>query len=113
MKKTSTFFCLLIICIILSSCMSQGRKALILPSNIPESSVPVTLTQTTVRLTETLMPTETATVTPTPYPLKQVLLNYTAVGSHTPYEIYYADYGANGWSALVLYTDGQLIIPGH
>jgi hypothetical protein len=55
----------------------------------------------------------TSTVTPThSYPVKQVLLDYTVGGFHTPFEMYYADYGMDGWSELILYTDGQLIIPG-
>lgn len=63
--------------------------------------------------TRTPKPTETSmpTLTPT-YPVKQVLLNYIVGGFHTPYDIYYADYGVNGWSEFVLYTDGQLIVPG-
>lgn len=63
--------------------------------------------------TQTPKPPETSTATPTPtYPIKQVLLNYLVGGFHTPYDIYYADYGVDGWSVFVLYTDGQLIVPG-
>ena len=94
MNKTSVFFWSLATCIFLSACNDQSKQPLVLPSNTPK-------------------PAETSTATLFPsYPIKQVLLDYTVGGYHTPYEIYYADYGANGWSALVLYTDGQLIIPG-
>jgi hypothetical protein len=64
--------------------------------------------------TWTAKSTLTSTATPPPpYPTKQVLLNYTVGGFHTPYDIYYADFGVDGWSELVLYTDGQLIIPSN
>lgn len=91
MNKSSVFLWFLLTCSSLSACNGQNKQPLVLPSNIPE-------------------PIEISTATP--YPLKEALLDYTVGGYHTPYEIYYADYGANGWSALVLYTDGQLIIPG-
>jgi hypothetical protein len=54
-------------------------------------------------------PIATPTLTPLPsYPLKQILVNYTVAGFHTPYDLYFADYY---WSNFVIYTDGQLIIP--
>jgi hypothetical protein len=80
MKKTSAFYWFLIIDISLSSCVGQGKQPVVLPSNTPEPSATVTLTQTMVRQTETLLPTKTATITPTSYPLKQVLLDYRLVG---------------------------------
>ena len=43
-----------------------------------------------------------------PYPTKQVLLDYDVMGSHTPFDLFHTDYA---WSKLVIYTDGQLIIP--
>lgn len=92
MNKTLVFLGYLATCILLAACKGQNEQPLALPSNTPKS---------------TLISTN-----PTSYPLKQVLLDYTVGGYHTPYEIYYVDYGADGWSALVLYIDGQLIIPG-
>lgn len=81
-----------------------------MPNPLP-STAP---TQTMVSSTWTPKPTQTSTVTLIPpYPTKQVLLNYTVGGFHTPYDIYYANFGADGWPELVLYTDGQLIIPGN
>lgn len=101
MKKTSTILWALVICFVLTACISQDAQPLSTPINtlIPPN-------------TATLSPTQTPIVTATPtYPLKQVLLDYTVGGFHTPYDLYYADYG-DAWSELVLYTDGQLIIPG-
>lgn len=94
----------LVICFVLSACVGQVAQPLPMPTDTPKPS-------------NTVIPspkqTLTAIATSTPsYPLKQFLLDYTTGGYHTPYELYYADYGMEGWSTLVLYTDGQLIIPG-
>ncbi len=62
--------------------------------------------------TSTPRPTEISTAAPS-YPAKPVLLDYTAGGFHTPFEMYYEDHGMDGWSELVLYADGQLIMPGE
>lgn len=113
MKKTSVFFGYLAIFVLLSACNGQGKQPLAIPSNTPKPSATIVPTQTMVRPTWTPKPTETSATTPTPsYPTKQVLLDYTVGGFHTLFEMYYADYGMDGWSELVLYTDGQLIIPG-
>jgi len=114
MKKTSTFFSSLVLFVLLSACRSQDKQPLAIPSDTPKpQTMMVVPTQTKVKPTWTPRPTETSTATPTPsYPVKQVLLDYTVGGFHTPYEIYYSDYGVDGWSELVLYSDGQLIIPG-
>lgn len=106
MNKTLVLLWFLVTCIFLSACNAQNTQPLAIASNTPKplASIVPTLTST---------PSATETSTATLYPLKQVLLDYTVGGYHTPYETYYADYGANGWSALVLYTDGQLIIPGR
>jgi hypothetical protein len=113
MKKTSAFLWSLAICGLLFACNGQGNQPLAILSNTPKPSATVAPTSTIVSPTWTPRPTQTLTVTPTPsYSTKQVLLNYTINGFHTRYETYYADYGSNGWSELVLYTDGQLIIPG-
>ena len=94
----------LIICSFLSACIGQSAQPLPLSSNTPKPP-------NTVIPSPTLPLTAIATSAPL-YPLKQVLLDYTTGGYHTPYELYYADHGMDGWSTLVLYTDGQLIIPG-
>lgn len=92
MNKALVFLRYLATCILFAACNGQNEQPSALPSNVPKSTM--------------------ISASPTPYPLKQVLLDYTVGGYHTPYEIYYVDYRADGGSALVLYTDGQLIIPG-
>lgn len=58
-------------------------------------------------------PIATPTLTPLPsYPLKEVLVNYTVQGFHTPYDLFYVDYDNSG-SFFVIYTDGQVIFPGN
>jgi hypothetical protein len=104
MNKTSMILWAVVICFVLFACISQSAQPLPQPSNTPKPS-------------KTVIPSPTQTTTaiatsPPSYPLKQVLLDYIIGGYHTPYELYYADYGMEGWSTLVLYTDGQLIIPG-
>jgi hypothetical protein len=113
MKKTSAFFWYLAICVLLSACNGQGKQSLAIPSNTPKPSATIAPTQTMVKPTRTPRPTAVLAATPTSYPVKQVLLDYTVGGFHTPFEGYYADSGMDGWSKLVLYTDGQLIIPGE
>jgi hypothetical protein len=114
MNKNPVFFWLLTICIFLSACNGQNKQPLAISFNTPKPLATVKPSQTMVLPILTPSPTETSTATPTPpYPTKQVLFNYTVGGFHTPYEMYYADYGTGGWSELVLYTDGQLIIPAN
>ncbi len=112
MKKS--FLISAMVCIILIACGDQDKQVLVVSSETPEPSMTIMPTQTIVKPTSTPKPTLTPTITLTPpYPTKQVLLNYTAGGFHTLFEMSYADYGVDGWSELVLYTDGQLIIPGN
>jgi hypothetical protein len=114
MKKTATAFWSLALFVLLSACNRQGEQALVMPSGTPTPPTRLAVpTQTIIKPAATSRPAGTSTATPTPaYPVKQVLLNYTLGGFHTPFEMYYADHGMDGWSELVLYTDGQLILPG-
>jgi hypothetical protein len=114
MRKTSAFLLSMIFCVLLSACNSQSRQSSLLPSNTPKPSTTVTATQTKIQPTWTPGPTQTPVMTPTvtliaPYPTKQVILDYDVMGSHTPFDLFYTDHA---WSKLVIYTDGQLIIPG-
>jgi hypothetical protein len=62
-------------------------------------------------ITPVVLPTRTPRVTPfPPYPLKQVLFNYATIGWHSSFDLYFTDYF---WPQLVIYTDGQIIIPGR
>jgi hypothetical protein len=76
----------------------------------------MTVTATAIPATPTLaIPTVTATIapsptfTPTPYPTKAVLLDYNTGGDHTLFDMVHKDFS---FSKLVLYADGQMIIPG-
>lgn len=113
MKKTSVCLWSLALFVLLSACISKDKQSLAIPSDTPKASTVVEVpAQTIVKSTSTPRPIETSTATHS-YPVKQVLLNYTEGGFHTAYEIYYVDYGMDGWSKLVLYKDRQLIIPGN
>jgi hypothetical protein len=113
MKKTSVFLWPLLLFILLSACNSQDKQSLVIPSDTPKPPTKVVVpTQTIVKATLTPSPTQTSTATPS-YPVKQVLLDYIEGGFHAADEMYYAGYGMDGWSKLVLYTDGQLIVPGN
>ena len=86
-----------------------------IPSNTPKPSATIEPTQTKIRSTRTPNATQTPVPTPTvtiipPYPTKQVLLDYDVSGNHSTFDSLYTDHA---WSRLVLYTDGQLIIPGE
>lgn len=112
MKKQ--FLISVVVCTILVACSGQDNHVLVISSETPKPSTTVMPTQTVTRPTSTPKPTLTPTITLTPpYPIKQVLVDYTEGGYHSLFEIYYADYGVDGWSEFVLYTDGQLIIPGE
>ena len=112
MKKTSVFLWSLLLFISLSSCNSQDKQPLVIPSDTPNPpTMAVVPTQTIVKMTLTPSPTQTSTATPS-FPVKQVLFDYIEGGFHAADEMFYAGYGVDGWSKLVLYMDGQLIIPG-
>lgn len=112
MKKS--FLISAAVCIILVACGGQDKQVLVISTEAPEPSVTVMSTQTIDRPTSTPKPSLTPTITFTPpYPIKQVLVDYTEGGFHSFFEMNYADYGVDGWSKIVLYTDGQLIIPGN
>jgi hypothetical protein len=112
MKKILAFFWILTIMVLLSACKGQDKQPLELPSSTPKPSATLTPTQVVARPTWTPVSTQTSTATSfPPYPTKQVLLDYTFGGSHAPDDLYYLHYGYSQ-TKLVLYTDGQLVIPG-
>ncbi len=90
---------------------------------VTPSTVPPTVTATVTPIPATVIkpqPTHTATITlnptvsPTPkppfpsYTTKAVVLDYNSGGSHTLFDLV-RDYS---YSNLVLYSDGQMIVPG-
>jgi hypothetical protein len=108
MKQTFVFFWFLVGSVFLSACVSQSRQPVLIASS--------TFTPFPLRPTVTLTPSPSLapdlTITPfseyPPYQTKQVLLDYNASGFHTPYDMN-LDWT---YSNLVLYSDGQIIIPG-
>lgn len=94
-------------CVILVGCGHQNNPVPIVLSETPEQPVITTLSQVQTSTPQPIL-TPTVTLIP-PYPTKQLLLDYKAFGSHSAFDMYYVDYG---FSKLVLYSDGQLIIPG-
>ena len=95
-------------CVILAGCGNQNKPLPIVLSETPEQPVITTLSQVQTSTPQPIL-TQTVTLIP-PYPAKQLLLNYAMAGSHSPFEMYYVNYGFG--SNLVLYNDRQMIIPG-
>jgi hypothetical protein len=95
--------------VVLASCRVYKDVPTIVPSVTPEPSSTATLTPTKIRPTRTFAPTLTLTPFPA-YPNKQVVFEYNMTGGHSVYDFFFA--GAPSWSRLVLYSDGQMIIPG-
>jgi hypothetical protein len=88
--------------------MGQNAVPTMVPSVTPEVT-------STASSTPTKTPRPTSTSTPTltplpPYQTKQVLFEYNVIGDHSVYDILFDAYPS--WSRLVLYSDGQMIIPG-
>ena len=108
MKKLLPFFLSLIIFGSLFACNNQEKSPLTLPTN----TVTVLPTLTPI---PTAIPTKVFSPTPTsflyipPYPTKQFILNYCVSGWHGNFDIFTDQ---QCWPSLILYTDGQMIIPG-
>lgn len=97
-----------ILVLFLIACSDEGTQSIVAPTGTSE----LTATQTFTLPTQTLTITPTFTLTPLPpYPIKQVLFLYNFYGYHTPTDSFYQDFISTS-SIVVLYTDGQMIIPG-
>src|SRR4051812_1733059 len=111
MKKLIVFFEAFVFCVLLCACGAQ-RGLVLTPTNSPAPSITFTATVAST-LTRTPKPTftVTATVMPseTPFPTKEVLLDYYRMGFHTFFD------GVDGgtFSNLTVYQDGQIIISGE
>lgn len=109
MKKFLPLLLAFIFCTSLFACSNQGKSPSPLPTNI------VTLTPT-LTLIPTAIPTRAFSPTPTsflyfpPYPTKQFILNYCVSGWHGNFDLF-TDQPC--WPLLILYTDGQMIVPGE
>ncbi|HEY9526358.1 MAG TPA: hypothetical protein VIR02_04695 [Anaerolineales bacterium] len=107
MKKL--LFISMMFCIVLASCSDVNNVPTVVPSVSPEPSATATLTPTKIRPTRTFAPTPTLTPLPA-YQNKQVIFEYNVTGNHSDYDFFFED--SPSWSKLVLYSDGQMIIPG-
>lgn len=77
----------------------------------PKPTFTVTSTSTKT-LQPTLTSTSTSTITPLPsYQNKQVLFDYYVIGDHSVYDGFFDPDSFRSYSRLVLYNDGQMIIP--
>jgi hypothetical protein len=116
MQKFFTLFWSLIICALLSACGNPDRPSLVIPSETQQPSLTLTYTPTpakptltpTLKPTETFSPTSTPFLTYPPYPTKEFILDYYDIGYHTWFDMS----GDFTFSNLVLYSDGQMILPG-
>lgn len=106
-------------CIILTACGGQKETLTAFPSLTPEPSSTATaiatstLTSTPTRVQPTALPS-TPTITPLPaYKTKQVVFDYNVTGDHSVYDMFFEPDFFRSYSKLVLYDDGQIIIPGE
>jgi hypothetical protein len=102
MKKT--YLLSVVVCLILVSCSGQKGNPTVFPSVIPEQSSTASLTPTKARPTLTAFPF---------YQDKQIIFDYYRIGDHSIYDIFFEPDFFRSYSRLVLYADGQLIIPGE
>ncbi len=102
MKKR--FLLSVVVCILIASCSEQ--------KNVP--TVPnFTATSTPTKAQPTKIP-PTSTNTPLPfYQNKKVIFDYYAIGDHSIYDFFFGLGSFRSYSKLVLYDDGQMIIPGE
>jgi hypothetical protein len=109
MKKP--FLLSVVACIILASCNEQKDLSRVLPSITVEPSFMATSTSTRTQATK-LLPTPT--ITPLPfYQTKQVVFDYYVIGDHSIYDFFFGLGSFRSYSRVILYVDGQMIIPGE
>ncbi len=107
MKKL--FLVSVVVSILLTACSGQNNIPTTISSLTPKPTFMATST-----LTKTPRPTLTPTSTITPLPLyqnKQVLFDYYDIGDHSVYDGFFDPNSFRSYSRLVLYDDGQMIIP--
>lgn len=100
----------ILLCTILSACGGQ-KDVLATPPFITVAPSLTTVPTLTTRPTKTPFP-PTATLTPLPaYLTKHTLFDYNVIGDHSVYDFFFN--GFPSWSRLIVYDDGQIIIPGE
>ncbi len=113
MKKT--FLMSAMICIILIACSGQKAIPTAFPSIMPKPSFTATGTITlTTTKTEPTKLSPTQTITPLPaYQTKQIIFDYNVIGDFSVYDMFFNPDIIHPWSKLILYADGQMVIPGE
>jgi hypothetical protein len=100
-----------VVCILLASCSKENNIPTAISSFTPKPSFTATSTPSKTPR-PTLTPTSTITALPL-YQNKQVLFDYYVIGDHSVYDSFFDPDSFHSYSRLVLYDDGQLIIPGE
>lgn len=100
-----------VVCIILTSCSGQKEIPTVFPSLMPESFFTVTSIPTKIQPPQ-LPPTSTITPLP-PYLNKHIIFDYYVIGDHSVYDMFFELDFFRSYPKLVLYDDGQMIIPGE
>ena len=109
MKKLLLLFLSFILCVSLFACSNQGAPLHALSTNTVIT--PPTLTPISNAIpTKIFGPTPTPSLYFPPYSTKQFILDYCVSGWHGNFDIFT---NQQCWPRLILYTDGQMIIPGE
>jgi len=113
-EKINTRFVIFIVFFLLFACNNQETQPIVVPSHTSKPSVAISpsLSPAKIILTKTptkvFLPAAIQTLSFPPYPTKQLILDYNVIGWHTSFD-FISDWSL---SSLVLYSDGQMIIPG-
>jgi hypothetical protein len=101
----------MMVCIVLTSCSGQNSS----PTFLPPVTPTIIATATSIP-TKTPLPTisPTATITPLPiYNTKQVIFDYNVAGGLSDYYMFFEPTFLRSYPKIILYSDGQMIIPGE
>lgn len=101
----------MMICILLTSCDGRTITQTALSSVTPKPSPSLAAIPTKTPL-PTISPTVTITPLPT-YNTKQVIFDYTEAGGLSDFDMFFEPNGLRSYSRIVLYSDGQMIVPGE
>ena len=111
MKKL--FFISAVVCVLLTACSGQESAPTALPSVTPKPSFTATATSAPTKTPQPAF-TPTPTITPLPtYNTKRVIFDYNAIGGLSEFDMFFEPDSLRSYSTIVLYSDGQMIIPGE